>query len=215
MNAPRWKVAGWRPLLSLWLVLSSKYLASLNQFCQGTLSTSWHQLGLGSSTSQGSTLSSAQLLLYHILLIMSTLCIGETYIEKDGCLWKGLRYYPFFLSPSYTYTPPRLPLLSPRVSSEARPYCRHPNSKFLIHDLGSAEPGEVPSIIWNTEVWREYYNQVHNRLLALLARGEYLERRQNKSMTVLLVELLLPLQIWSVKSNGCSFRWCHPSSFPI
>jgi len=132
----RWKVAGWRPLLSFWYAFN-------------LLASAWfgflHQSGVNP-----------------IQRTIAAMPHANDYVN---------------LVYSHTYTPPRLPLLSPRVSSEARPYCRHPNTKFLIHDLGSAEPGEV-----------------HNRLLALLARGEYLERRQNKSMSVLLVmpSLLLP-----------------------
>ena len=51
---------------------------------------------------------------------------------------------------------------------------------------------------------------MHNRLLALLARGEYLERRQNKNMSVLLVKFtpslpLLPVQIETVVLLGDAF----------
>ena len=42
---------------------------------------------------------------------------------------------------------------------------------------------------------------MHNRLLALLARGEYLERRQNKSMSVLLVNLRDPHKMGAVNVN--------------
>ena len=67
--------------------------------------------------------------------------------------------------------------MAPRVTTAAPAYCRNPGTKYLVHDLGSGELGDV-----------------HNRLLALLARAEYIQRKQNKTMSTLLIlpSLLLP-----------------------
>lgn len=102
---------------------------------------------------------------------------GVTPIQRtiSGLDHTGLDYVNLVYS--HTYTPPRLPLLSARVAASARPYCRAQGTKFLVHDLGSGEPGDL-----------------HNRLLALLARAEYVQRKQNKTMATLLVlpSMLLP-----------------------
>ena len=73
---------------------------------------------------------------------------------------------------SHTYMPPRFPLMQPKVMSGdyKLPYCSNPSTKYLVHDLGSSE-----------------LSTVHNRLLALISRGDYIYKKQRKAMHTLLV----------------------------
>ena len=132
----RWKIGGWRPLLSLWYafnILAAVWFGFL------------HQSGV-----------------LPIQRSISSLSHPSPYVN---------------LVYSHTYMPPRLPLMAPRLTTAAPAYCRNPATKYLVHDLGSGELGDV-----------------HNRLLALLARADYIHRKQKKTMTTLLIlpSLLLP-----------------------
>jgi len=137
----RWKINGWKPMLTLWYAFN-------------ILATIWfgfiHQAGVLPIQRQISSL------------------------DHSGAPFVNLVY-------SHTYMPPRLPLMSPKVQKiEAKGvpcYALNKGTKYLVHDLGGTP---LP--------------QLHDRLLRLLSRSEYVRkqkgRHQHSTLLVLPTHLL-------------------------